>query len=83
MTDQQFTGHTTYGTLGGIITIIAVNINAGDLLRTTVLAAVGAVVSLSILPHLQLLGAEVAQIKSLLFGLSQVYSVAAFFWIKN
>jgi len=48
MTDQQFTGHTTYGTLGGIITIIAVNINAGDLLRTTVLAAVGAVVSLSI-----------------------------------
>jgi len=48
MTDQQFTGHTTYGTLGGIITIILVNINAGDLLRTMVLAAVGAIVSLSV-----------------------------------
>jgi len=47
MTDQQFNGHTTYGTIGGIITIILVNINAGDMLRTIVLAAVGAVVSLS------------------------------------
>jgi len=46
MTDQQFNGHTTYGTIGGVITIVAVNISAGDLLRTTVLAAVGAVVSL-------------------------------------
>jgi hypothetical protein len=48
MTDQQFNGHTTYGTLGGIITILLVNINAGDLIRTVVLAAVGAVVSLSV-----------------------------------
>jgi hypothetical protein len=48
MTDQQFTGHTIYGTLGGIITIVLVNINAGDLMRTVVLAAVGAVVSLSV-----------------------------------
>ena len=48
MTDQQFTGHTIYGTLGGIITILIVNISAGDLLRTIVLAAVGAVVSLSV-----------------------------------
>jgi hypothetical protein len=48
MTDQQFTGHTTYGTVGGIITILVVNISAGDLLRTMVLAAVGAVVSLSV-----------------------------------
>jgi hypothetical protein len=49
MTDQQFTGHTIYGTLGGIITIVlVVNISAGDLLRTMVLAAVGAVVSLSV-----------------------------------
>jgi hypothetical protein len=46
MTDQQFTGHTTYGTVGGIITILVVNISAGDLLKTMVLAAVGAVVSL-------------------------------------
>jgi len=48
MTDQQFNGHTTYGTVGGIITILLVNINAGDLMRTMVLAAVGAVVSLSV-----------------------------------
>jgi hypothetical protein len=48
MTEQQFNGHTTYGTLGGIITILLVNINAGDLIRTAVLAAVGAVVSLSV-----------------------------------
>ena len=48
MTEQPFTGHTTYGTLGGIITIVLVNINTGDLLRTIVLAAVGAVVSLSV-----------------------------------
>jgi len=48
MTDQHFTGHTTYGTLGGIITIVIANISAGDLLRTIVLAAVGAVVSLSV-----------------------------------
>ena len=48
MTDQQFNGHTTYGTLGGIITIILVNINVGDILRTIVLAAVGAVVSLAV-----------------------------------
>jgi hypothetical protein len=48
MTDQQFNGHTTNGTLGGIITILLVNINAGDLIRTVVLAAVGAVVSLSV-----------------------------------
>jgi hypothetical protein len=48
MNDQQFTGHTIYGTLGGIITILLANISAGDLLRTMVLAAVGAVVSLSV-----------------------------------
>jgi len=48
MTDQQFTGHTTYGTLGGVITILVVNISAGDMLRTIVLAAIGAVVSLGV-----------------------------------
>ena len=36
MTDQQFSGHTTYGTLGGIITIVLANIQAGDLLKTMV-----------------------------------------------
>jgi hypothetical protein len=48
MTDQQFTGHTTYGTLGGIITILLVNINAVDVVRTIVLAAIGAIVSFSV-----------------------------------
>jgi hypothetical protein len=46
MTEQQFTGHTIYGTLGGIITIFLVNITAGDLLKTALLSAVGAVVSI-------------------------------------
>ena len=46
MTDQQFTGHAANGTAGGILTILLININAGDLLKTMVLAAVGAVVSL-------------------------------------
>lgn len=48
MTDHDFTGHTTYGTLGGIITILIVNISAGDVLKTMVLAVVGAVVSFSV-----------------------------------
>lgn len=46
MTEQQFTGHTIYGTLGGIITIFLVNITDGDLLKTALLSAVGAVVSI-------------------------------------
>jgi len=45
MTDPNFTGHTKYGTLGGIITIVLYNINTGDVVRTTVLAAIGAFVS--------------------------------------
>jgi len=48
MTEQQFTGHTIYGTLGGIITIFLVNITAGDLLKTALLSAVGAVVSITV-----------------------------------
>jgi hypothetical protein len=48
MTEQHFTGHTIYGTLGGIITIFLVNISAGDLLKTALLSAVGAVVSISV-----------------------------------
>jgi len=46
MTDQQFTGHTVHGTLGGIITILLVNIGTGDILRTIILAGTGAVASL-------------------------------------
>lgn len=45
MTDPNFTGHTKYGTLGGIITILLYNINKGDVVRTIVLAAIGAFVS--------------------------------------
>jgi hypothetical protein len=48
MTEQQLTGHTIYGTLGGIITIFLVNISAGDLLKTALLSAIGAVVSISV-----------------------------------
>ena len=45
MADPLFTGHTKYGTLGGIITIFLVNINSGDILRTIVLTSIGAIVS--------------------------------------
>lgn len=48
MTEQPFTGHTTYGTLGGIITIVLANISGGDLLRTMVLAGAGAIVSFAV-----------------------------------
>jgi hypothetical protein len=37
-----------YGTVGGILVTILGNIAMGDLLKTTVLAAVGAVVSFSL-----------------------------------
>ncbi len=45
MTDPNFTGHTKYGTVGGIITILLYNINSGDVFKTAVLAAIGALVS--------------------------------------
>lgn len=45
MTDPNFTGHTKYGTAGGIITILLYNINTDDILKTIVLAATGAIVS--------------------------------------
>ena len=45
MTETNFTGHTKYGTLGGIITILLYNINTGDVIKTAVLAAIGASVS--------------------------------------
>ena len=47
MTNQSFTGHTTYGTAGGIITIFLANISSGDVFRTAILAAIGALVSYS------------------------------------
>lgn len=45
MADSLFTGHTKYGTLGGIITIFLININSGDILRTIIFSAIGALVS--------------------------------------
>lgn len=45
MTDAYFTGHAKYGTAGGIITILIYNINASDIIKTAVLAALGAIVS--------------------------------------
>jgi hypothetical protein len=45
MTDSNFTGHTKYSTLGGIITILFYNIGTGDVVKTMVLAAIGAFVS--------------------------------------
>lgn len=48
MADSLFTGHTKYGTAGGIITIIFVNLNSGDVLKTIILTSIGAIVSFSI-----------------------------------
>ena len=48
MADQLFSGHTKFGALGGIITIFLVNITSGDILRTIILTAVGAIVSVTI-----------------------------------
>lgn len=45
MTEPYFTGHTRYGTAGGIITILIYNINTSDVIKTVVLAATGAFVS--------------------------------------
>ncbi len=48
MAEFSFNGHTTWGTAGGVLTIFLVNINSGDMIRTAILAAIGAVVSYSI-----------------------------------
>ena len=45
MTDPFYTGPTKYGTLGGVITILLYNVTAGDIIRTGILAAIGAFVS--------------------------------------
>ena len=45
MNDQPVIGSAKMGTAGGILTIILMNINAADILKTAVLAAIGAVVS--------------------------------------
>ena len=45
MTDPNFSGHTKYGTLGGIITILLYNISTGDIIKSVVLAGIGAIAS--------------------------------------
>ncbi len=45
MQDHLFTGHTKFGAAGGILTILLVNINSGDVIKTILLAALGATVS--------------------------------------
>lgn len=45
MNDQSIIGSAKAGTAGGIITILLVNITASDILKTTVMACIGAVVS--------------------------------------
>ena len=45
MSDQTFTAGTKTGTIVGTLAIIFANITTGDLLKTVVLAALGAVVS--------------------------------------
>ena len=45
MNDQPVIGSAKMGTAGGIITILLINISAADLIKTAVLAGIGAVVS--------------------------------------
>ncbi len=45
MNDQPLIGSAKMGTAGGIITILLVNITAADMVKTAVLAGIGAVVS--------------------------------------
>jgi hypothetical protein len=45
MSDASFTPASKAGTAGGILTVIVVNINSGEILKTIALSAVGAAVS--------------------------------------
>ncbi|HMI77186.1 MAG TPA: hypothetical protein VK484_00250 [Ferruginibacter sp.] len=45
MNDQSVIGSAKMGTAGGIITILLVNINAADIIKTAVMAGIGAAVS--------------------------------------
>lgn len=48
MNTQSVIGSVKMGTTGGILTAILVNISAADIVKTAVMAAVGAVVSFSV-----------------------------------
>lgn len=48
MNDGLITPASKAGTAGGIVTILLVNINSGEILKTIALAALGAVVSFTV-----------------------------------
>lgn len=48
MNDAFGTPASKAGTAGGILTILLVNINSGEILKTIALAAIGAVVSFTV-----------------------------------
>ena len=48
MNDATVTPASKAGTAGGILTILLVNINSGEILKTIALAALGAVVSFTV-----------------------------------
>ena len=48
MNDASVTPASKAGTAGGILTILLVNIDSGEILKTIALAAIGAVVSFTV-----------------------------------
>ncbi|WP_370089970.1 hypothetical protein [Ekhidna sp.] len=48
MSDHQIASGTKAGTVGGTLLSVVMNIDAGDILRTVILATVGAIVSFTI-----------------------------------
>ena len=48
MNDGFITPASKAGTAGGIVTILLVNINSGEILKTIILAAIGAAVSFTV-----------------------------------
>ena len=48
MTQEYFDNSTKAGTVGGTLLTILVNINSADLLKTVILASLGAVVSFGV-----------------------------------
>ncbi|WP_420577506.1 hypothetical protein [Ekhidna sp.] len=48
MSDHQIASGTKAGTVGGTLLSVAINLDSSDILRTIILATVGAIVSFSI-----------------------------------
>jgi len=45
MTEPNLNGPARSGTIGGFLTVLLINIDAGDIIKTAVMAATGAAVS--------------------------------------